>query len=122
MVKDLWFLYVGGPRPWKLLEGLDDGPGGEVWELRSVPGNVVAMGGSEAEVVENMRKALEAWFKHVGSPEAWYEKAWRVMSAPDRQKLGEHLLEMFRSRRDLRAIDGFRYDIVPASHETAEAC
>lgn len=83
----LHFLFVGHERHWKTLKGCEEGetPRGRYWEVRSLPGNLVAAGGSFDEAEQTLKRTLELAFSRTGSPSGWYSHAMSALDEEDKE-------------------------------------
>jgi hypothetical protein len=110
----LRFLFVGGARPWKPLRG-QTVPAGEVYELRSMPGNVVACAPTYPEAVTKLQRHLDACFKRTGSPSQWYDQAWAQLSVDERAELCRRWMIVL--EEGLPTERGLGFDFVNVSQE-----
>lgn len=86
MTTTLHFLFVGYSRPWRPLPGVTPAPKGEVYVLRSLPGNVVAGGATMEEAQQKLQRALERAFEREGGDgRVWYRKAVAAMTDEDHE-------------------------------------
>ncbi len=83
----LRFVFVGGPRAWKPLGG-HKAPAGEVFELRSIPGDVVACASTAEAAVRKLQSHLDRSFELHGTPRDWYEAAWQEVTDQDEAVFG----------------------------------
>jgi hypothetical protein len=88
-----------------------------VWELRSVPGNLVACAATQEAAVAKLHGKLARSFERAGSALAWYQKAINGMSEEDKKDESRLLEEWFRKGGDFVPADGYAFAQVQEPRE-----
>ena len=92
------FAFVGGQRDWHALGDLPV-PTGKLWELRAIPGNVVAVASTPSECVEKLQRHIDrSIIMSKSSLEHWYVKAWERATSADEMQFKETIGEAHMNR------------------------
>ena len=115
----LRFVFVGGTRPWKPLEG-HDVPSGTVCELRSLPGNLVAWGNTTEEAVRRLQSTIDFTLNRANSPEEWFDCAYAGMTEKDSKEYETSWVEVLHRRLPIFQRAPYEYANLLRNGENAE--
>lgn len=95
------FVFAGGGRDWRPLKG-HEAPTGMIWEMRAIPGNIVAVASSREAVIAKLERHVERSMSAATSVESWYMDAWEHASECDRAEFGAVLTRAIQRRQRAR--------------------
>lgn len=89
---------------------------GRVFEVRSIPGNLVGVGSTPREAIESVIDLVNWTLEdEAAAPERWYREAWAYADPGDEAMFRRTVFRQYRQAKNPRRIsDRAAYDLVPA--------
>ena len=97
----LQFVFLVHERDTRPLKGYEKEMTGTVHIARSLPGNVVASGGTEKEAVKNLQMLITGRMQRSGDPKSWYANA---LEATDKELYQRFMNKLFSISTEKRAV------------------